>query len=161
MPRNLPKFFYCKIHSFPIKYLGVPLHYDKLKQEDLQPIINRIIKSISGWFGRFLTYKGKIILLHACVISIPTYLMSVIKFPKWVINAVNSQMAHFFWWNLSDQHKYHLANWGLISRKKEFGGLGIPNIKEFNMALLASWGKRFFLTTLKQIGRKSFCINTK
>lgn len=32
----------------------------------------------------------------------------------------------------------------LLSRRKEFGGLGIPNMRDFNMALLASWGKRFF-----------------
>lgn len=53
-------------------------------------------------------------------------------------------MAHFFWGNIGDQHKYHLANWGFVTRRKEYGGLGIPNIKEYNMALLASWGKRFF-----------------
>ena len=75
---------------------------------------------------------------------IPAHLMSVIKFPKWAINAINSQMAHFFWRNIGYQHKYHLANWGVITRRKEYGGLGIPNIKEFDMALLASWGKRFF-----------------
>uniref|UniRef100_A0A8R7PWM5 Reverse transcriptase domain-containing protein n=2 Tax=Triticum urartu TaxID=4572 RepID=A0A8R7PWM5_TRIUA len=92
--------FCCKKGSFPIKYLGVPPHYDKLKREYLQPIIDRIIKGISGWLGRYLTYKGKIILLCACVISIPAYLMSVIKFPKWTINAINSQMAHFFWGDL-------------------------------------------------------------
>ena len=72
------------------------------------------------------------------------YLMSIIKFPKWAIKAITSQMAHFFWGNLGDEHKYHLANWGLISQKTDFGGLGVPNLREFNMALLASWGKRFY-----------------
>ena len=52
--------FCCKKGCFPIKYLGVPLHYDKLKREDLQPIIDRIIKGISGWLGRYLTYRGKL-----------------------------------------------------------------------------------------------------
>ncbi|KAI4978394.1 hypothetical protein ZWY2020_015147 [Hordeum vulgare] len=70
--------------------------------------------------------------------------MVVMKFPKWAIKAINSQMSHFLWGNMGEQHKYHLAHWGLVSRKKEFGGLGIPNIREFNMALLASWGKTFF-----------------
>uniref|UniRef100_A0A8R7PZV3 Reverse transcriptase domain-containing protein n=1 Tax=Triticum urartu TaxID=4572 RepID=A0A8R7PZV3_TRIUA len=98
--KEFAQIFCCKNGSFPIKYVGVPLHYDNLKREDIQPIIDRIIKGISGWLGRYLTYKGKIILLCACVISIPAYLMSVIKFPKWEINAINSQMAHFFWGNL-------------------------------------------------------------
>ncbi|KAI5009174.1 hypothetical protein ZWY2020_010222 [Hordeum vulgare] len=70
--------------------------------------------------------------------------MAILKFPKWAINAINSEMTHFLWGNMRDKHKYHLAHWGLVSRKKEFGGLGIPNIREYNMALLASWGKRFY-----------------
>jgi hypothetical protein len=52
-------------------------------------------------------------------------------------------MAHCLWDNYEDHHRYHLANWGLVSQKKEYGGLGIPNIAEMNMCLLASWVKRY------------------
>src|SRR4051812_25535230 len=56
VPINLPEadinqfaqIFCCKIGSFPFKYLGVPLHFGKLRREDIQPIIDRIIKKISG-----------------------------------------------------------------------------------------------------------------
>uniref|UniRef100_A0A8I6YIX2 Reverse transcriptase zinc-binding domain-containing protein n=1 Tax=Hordeum vulgare subsp. vulgare TaxID=112509 RepID=A0A8I6YIX2_HORVV len=143
--KSFAQIFCCNIGSFPIKYLGVPLHYDKLRRKDLQPLIDKIIKGISGWLGRYLTFKGKIVLLCACIVSIPAYLMAFVKFPKWAINAINSQMAHFLWGNMGDQHKFHLAKWGLVSRKKDFGGLGIPNIRDYNMALLASWGKIFFM----------------
>ena len=37
--------------SFPIKYLGIPLHYDKLRREDIQPLIDKIMKRIAGWRG--------------------------------------------------------------------------------------------------------------
>lgn len=78
------------------------------------------------------------------VASIPTYFMSIMKFPEWAIDTISSQMSHFFWGNLVEVHKYHLANWGLVSRKKELGGFGIPNLREFNMAVLASWSKRIY-----------------
>lgn len=127
MANLFAQIFWCKLGTFPIKYLGVPLHYDALRREDLQPIIDRIIKGISGWLGRYLTYKGKIILLCACIVSIPAYLMVVIKFPKWAINAINSEMAYFFWGDLgAGQQKCHLANWGLIWRKKRIWGYGGP-----------------------------------
>lgn len=45
---------------------------------------------------------------------------------------------------MDNHHKYHLDSWGMVSKNKEFGGLGIPNIRDFNMVLLAAWGKRFF-----------------
>ena len=57
---EIAQIFHCKKGSFPIKYLGVPLHYDKLKREDLQPIIDRIIQGISGWLGRYHTYRGRL-----------------------------------------------------------------------------------------------------
>ena len=64
------------------------------------------------------------------------YVMSIIKFPKWVIQAITtSQRAHFFWGNLGNIHKHHLATWGLVPRKNDFGGLGVPNLREFNMSL--------------------------
>ena len=66
------------------------------------------------------------------------------KFPKWAIDAITSQMAHFFWGNVGDNHKYHLAKWGMVSQRKEWGGLGVPNLREFNMSLLAAWSKCFF-----------------
>lgn len=94
--KSFAQIFCCKLGSSPIKYLGVPLHFDKLRMKDLQPIIGRIFKNIAKWMGRSLTYRGKVILLCACIVSIPVYLMAMIKFPKWAINAINSEMSHFF-----------------------------------------------------------------
>ena len=34
----------CNKGNFPIKYLGIPLHYDKLRREDIQPLVDKIIK---------------------------------------------------------------------------------------------------------------------
>lgn len=72
-------------------------------------------------------------MLSTCIASIPAYLMSMIKFPKWAINAITSKMSHFFWDNLGDAHKYHLANWGLVSRKKFFGSTGIPDLRDLTL----------------------------
>jgi hypothetical protein len=47
-------------------------------------------------------------------------------------------MAHCLWNNDCDSHKYHLANWKLVSMKKEIGGLGVPNLRELNLCLLGS-----------------------
>ena len=62
-------------------------------------MVDKIVKRIADWKGRLLSYGGRLTLLKSCLASIPVYLMSVIKFPKWAIEAINSQMAHFFWNN--------------------------------------------------------------
>ena len=57
---SLAKLFCCNIGSFPIKYLGVPLHYTKLKREHIQPVVDKLIKRIAGWKGRLLSSAGKL-----------------------------------------------------------------------------------------------------
>jgi hypothetical protein len=58
-------------------------------------------------------------------------------------------MAHCLWNNYEDHHKYDLTNWGLVTQKKEYGGLGIPGLSEMNMCLLATWIKRYNLNANK------------
>jgi hypothetical protein len=117
--------FCCKIGAFPFKYLGVPLHFSKLRKKDLQPVVDKTLKRFSGWRGKLLNLQSRLILLKACIASIPMYLLAVIKFPKWALKIINSQMAHFLWSDEDGNKKYHLANWDLVSMKQEFGGLGI------------------------------------
>jgi hypothetical protein len=128
----------CKLGQFPLKYLGVPLHYMKLRNEDIQPIVEKLLKKASGWRGILLNHAAKLELVRSVLASIPLYLMSVIKFPKWAITLINSQMAHCLWDDYGGHHRYHLANWGLVTLKKEYGGLGVPSLAEMNMCLLAS-----------------------
>jgi hypothetical protein len=37
-----------------LKYLGVPLHYTKLRKEDIQPFVDKLLKKAAGWRGRLL-----------------------------------------------------------------------------------------------------------
>jgi hypothetical protein len=64
------------------------------------------------------------------------YLLAVIKFPKWALKIINFQMAHFLWSDEDGNKKYHLDNWDLVSMKHEFGGLGVQNLRDFNLCLL-------------------------
>jgi hypothetical protein len=45
-----------RVGKLPMKYLGMPLHIDNLKREDLQPVLDKLIKRIAGWRGRLLAY---------------------------------------------------------------------------------------------------------
>jgi hypothetical protein len=80
----------CKLGQFPLKYLGVPQHYTKLRKEDIQPIVDKLLKKTSGWRGRLLNHAARLELVRSVLASIPLYLMSVIKFPKWAITLINS-----------------------------------------------------------------------
>jgi hypothetical protein len=133
----------CPVGSLPFKYLGVPLHYKKLKREDVQPLADKLMKRMAGWRGKMLAYSSRLVLIRSCLASVPVYLLSFIKFPKWAIELLESQMAHCLWSSDSDKHRYHLANWQLVSMKKEFGGLGVPSLRDLNLCLLGSWVRRY------------------
>jgi hypothetical protein len=102
--QNYAQIFCCKIGAFPFTYLGVPLHYEKLRREDIQPIVDRVLNRIPGWKCKLLSYGAILLLLKACLASIPIYLMSIIKFPKRAIDTIYSHMANFFWNDTKEKH---------------------------------------------------------
>jgi hypothetical protein len=81
--------------NFPFKYLGVPLHYEKLRREDIQPVVDKVIDRIPDWQGRLLSYAARATLLG-------------------------------------------------MTQKREVGGMGIPDLRDLNVCLLASWVQRFY-----------------
>ena len=104
------------------------------------------MKIIAGWKGKLLSTAGKLTLLKSCLVSIPVYLICVIKFPKWAIECINSQMANFLWNDHEGKHKYHLSNWQSLAMPKDYGGWGIPDLGCLNMSLLSSWINRYHLS---------------
>jgi hypothetical protein len=136
----------CPVGSLPFKYIGVPLHFVKLRREDLQPRIDKLIKRIAGWWGKHLAYSSRLVLIKSCLTSIPVYLLSFIKFPKLAIRLIESQMSHCLWNDDDVSHKYyHLASWRHVTMKKEYGGLGVPDLRELNLCLLGSWIRRYVM----------------
>jgi hypothetical protein len=140
---NIANIFNCPTDSFPLKYLGVPLHYDNLSREELQPLIDKLLHRIAGWRGKLLSLAARALLVKTCLASIPTYLLSFIKFPKWAIKILNTHMSNCLWNDLEGAHRYHLASWDLVSVRKEYGGMGLPNLRDLNICLLASWRRRY------------------
>jgi hypothetical protein len=132
-----------RLHHYPHRYgtqinlalLGVPLHHDRLKREDLQPLIENILRRITCWRGELLS-SAKRILTQAYLASFPTYLISFFKFPKLGLKLFESQMANFMWNDVEGNHKTHLAIWPFICMQKNFGGLGIPNVQDLNICLI-------------------------
>jgi hypothetical protein len=72
----------CKLGEFSMQYLGVPLHHSKLRREDIQPVVDKILKTTIGWRGKLLNHAAKLELVRSVLASIHVYLLSVIKFPK-------------------------------------------------------------------------------
>jgi hypothetical protein len=135
----------CPVGKLPFGYLGRPIHFEKLTREDLQPLFDKLIKTIAGWRVKMLAYSSIIVLIKTWLASVPVYLLSFLKFPKWAIKLLESQMGHCVWNGSNESHRYHLASWQQVNMRQEFGGLGVPNLRELNLCLLGSWVRRYSL----------------
>jgi hypothetical protein len=66
--------FHYPIGEFPIKYFGIPVHYEKLARKDVQPLVDKLLKRIAGWRGKLLSLAARAMLIKTCMVSIPVYI---------------------------------------------------------------------------------------
>lgn len=138
--REISTILACNQGTFPFKYLGLPLSDSKLHKHDFIPIIDKMNARLSGWASKFLTMAGRVVLINSVLTALPVYFMSVCKIPVWALNEMDTIRRNFLWnGSQSNQNKIHLANWNSICMPKKLGGLGIIELRKFNLMLLAKW----------------------
>jgi hypothetical protein len=74
---TLMEVFPGKYSSLPGKYLGLPLHFKKVKRNDLQPLIDKINNRLAGWKGKLLSKAGRETLVKAVLSAQPIYHLTV------------------------------------------------------------------------------------
>ncbi|WVZ53559.1 hypothetical protein U9M48_004482, partial [Paspalum notatum var. saurae] len=113
--------FGCKSGSFPFRYLGLPMHYRKLRNSEWRHIEERFEKQLIGWKGKLLSVGGRLVLINSVLSSLPMFMLSFFAIPK------------------GHKKKYHLIKWDQIRQPKEQGGLGIIDLEVQNKCLLSKW----------------------
>jgi hypothetical protein len=75
------KLFCCRTSEFPLKYLGIPIHYRKLNNTDWKRVEEHFEKRLKSWKGKHLSIKGKLTLINSILSSLPMYMMSFFAIP--------------------------------------------------------------------------------
>jgi hypothetical protein len=82
------------IQNFPVKYLGLPLPVTHLSKSDLQPLVDKIARSVPAWAAALMQKSGKLVYLNSKLASSPIYHMLSLDLPPWFFNkATYSCMA--------------------------------------------------------------------
>ncbi|WVZ53042.1 hypothetical protein U9M48_004033 [Paspalum notatum var. saurae] len=115
---------WMQIGDFPIKYLGMPIHFKKLRNSDWNIVEERVGKRLAGWKGKHLSIGGRLTLIDSVLSSLPMYMMSFFAIPKGVLKKLNYFRSRFFWQGDESKRKYRLARWNILANPKIKGALG-------------------------------------
>jgi len=138
--------FGCNTGAFPMRYLGIPIHYKKLSNADWLKVQERFEKRLSSWKGKNLSTGGRLTLINSVLSSLPMYMMSFFEIPKGVLKKLDYFRSRFFWQCDEHKRKYRLAKWDILCEPKEQGSLDIHNLELKNTALLSKWLYRLLKT---------------
>ena len=107
-----------------MKILGVFFGNVNVEQDNWQPKLNKLEKSLSLWRFRSLSLLGKSLIINVLGFSKFTYLARVLPMPSWVLTSINALVWPFLWGSRMET----------VARNTCFlkpcqGGLGIVNLK--------------------------------
>jgi hypothetical protein len=131
--------FGCDVGSLPFKYLGIPIHYRKLKNSDWYPVETRFESKLGCWRGKLLSYGDRLVLINSVLTSLPMFMLSFLEVPIGVRKRLDFYRSRFFWQSDENKKKYRLTKWNIVCRPKDQGGLGIEVLELKNKCLLSKW----------------------
>jgi len=87
--------FGYKSGDLPLKYLGIRIHYRKLKNVDWRAVVEHFEKRLSSWKSKHLSIGGRLTLINSVLSSLPMYMMSF-ALPKGVLKKLDYFRSRFY-----------------------------------------------------------------
>ena len=99
----------CKIDSFSLTYLGLPLGSKFNEKAIWDPVIGRLEKRLFGWKAAYLSKGGRLTLIRSVLSNIPTYFLSLFPLPASVAHKLEALLRNFLWGSFGGDFKFHLV----------------------------------------------------
>jgi hypothetical protein len=99
----------------------------------------KLKKGMEGWMSGSMSLGGKVTKIDACLSNSVVYQMSLRLLHKANIEGMEKPIRDFIWASTRGKRRYHLVSWKLVCIPKSKGGLGIKNLRRFNISLMCKW----------------------
>lgn len=116
--------------STTIKYLGIPLSFFRHKNLDFLPLIESIIRKLSGWKANLLSFAGHLHFLKFSILNSVAYWIRSSIIPKMVTKFIRRLSSKFlFFGDVDATRKLHLVPWDKVCKPKLLGGFGLHSLQ--------------------------------
>jgi hypothetical protein len=103
------------------------------------PYVGGVKKEITVVVNKYISLGGRIVLINAVLSSIPLFYLLYMKMPVKVWKEVVSLQRNFLCGGLSMRCRIRWVKWSDICKPKRNRGLGVRDLRVFNLSLLAKW----------------------
>ena len=124
--------------SSKIKVLGVFIGAGDLDVDNWRPRMEAVDHVLKSWRSRYLSFRGKALVINALALSRVWYVASLVHMPAWVAKELASLAFSFFW-----SGKRELVSRSVVIQSSLFGGFSVVSVQYKVWALLGQWVRRF------------------
>jgi hypothetical protein len=111
--------FGCGQAQFPMRYLGISVHYRKLTLTEWKLIEERLQIRLSSWKCNLFSLGERLVLINSVLSNMVLHTISFFLLPKGVLYKLDYYRLRFFWqWNI-EKNKYQLAKWSVVCSHKD------------------------------------------
>jgi hypothetical protein len=103
-------------------------------------MVDKVADKLPAWEGRLMHRSGRLALIKSTLVAMHVYITITITLPGWLLKVLEKIMKGFLWSDTEvvQSDKCTVA-WGKVQRPLQLGGLGVVNLKLFDMALRQRW----------------------
>ncbi|GKV28903.1 hypothetical protein SLEP1_g37891 [Rubroshorea leprosula] len=148
----------CRRGPLPFKYLEIPIGGNHRRLTFWRPLIQGFKNKLVSWKGKLLSFGGRVTLVNSVLSSLSVFFVSFFLVPKGVINELEKIRRDFLWGKKEGKGGISWVKWDSVYKPKEEGGLGVRDLRTFNIALLGKWWGRM---AGKERGLWKRVLNTK
>lgn len=105
-------------------YLGVSLFHDKVMNNTLCFVVDRVRNKLSSWDARKIFLSRRITLAQSVLLAIPSYFMQSMMISKGLCDEIEQMVRNFIWGSYNETRKPALVNWDSVSQPRHIVGLG-------------------------------------
>ncbi|WVZ75219.1 hypothetical protein U9M48_023298 [Paspalum notatum var. saurae] len=110
--------FGCKTGTFSFRYLGIPMHYRKLRNTDWRMVEERFEKRLGGWKRKLLSVGGRLVLINTVLSSLSMFMLSFFEVPRGVLKRMDYFRSRFFGRMISTKRNTGLPNGRFFANQK-------------------------------------------